>query len=342
MSQLRFLAILLALVTWAALLPPALAAGPDIEIRMGQTIVWTVPEGVDRVVVGDGNIIDVKPLPGQNQQLLISAKKPGYTNFLVWPSPTKDALGNVVQSPVRNYSIEVLTFRRPDMVAIRVKVLQVDHSNSGTTGIDWSHSVSWTESPPNAPFRLGLPQRESLLEAKLNMLVQKGRAKLLAQPTLLTMNDASASFLAGGEIPIPLILQNSASILWKPYGVRLDVQAQVEGADSIVLHVRPEVSSIDLTNGVQLQNISVPAIATRWTDTYMQVHSGQTIVLSGLMQDQKHEETSGIPILSSIPFLGELFQSHTTSVIHSELVFFLTPSIVTVPELMPENEYGTH
>lgn len=319
---------------------PALAAAPDITIRMGQTIVYTVPEGVERVAVGDGEVIDAKPLSGQNRDLLISAKKPGFTNILVWPAPARGPDGRVVQGPVRNYNIEVLTNRRPETVAVRVKVLEVSRADDGNTGVDWSDSVSWIEAPPNAPFRIGLPTRETLIEAKLNMLVQERKAKILAQPTLLTLSGASASFLAGGELPIPLILQNSVGIEWKPFGVKLSVTPRVEGADTIVLGVRPEVSRIDQLNAVKLPNISVPSISTRWTESYMQLRSGETIVLSGLMSDVDEETTSGIPLLSSIPFLGELFKTHQTRRDHTELVFLLTPTIVTTPNGMPELDYG--
>lgn len=319
---------------------PAHAAAPDIVIRMGQTIVYTVPEGVERVAVGDGEVIDAKPLPGQNRDLLISAKKPGFTNFLVWPSPTKGPDGRTIQGPVRNYNIEVLTNRRPETVAVRVKVLEVYRADDGKVGVDWSDSVSWIEAPPNAPFRVGLPTRETLIEAKLDMMVQQRKAKILAQPTLLTLNGASASFLAGGEIPIPLVLPNSVSIEWKPFGVKLSVTPRVEGNDTIVLGVRPEVSRIDRQNGVTLPGVSVPAISTRWTESYMQLRSGETIAMSGLLSDNDEETTTGIPLLSGIPFLGELFKTRETRRSHTELVFLLTPSIVTNANGMPELDYG--
>jgi Flp pilus assembly secretin CpaC len=321
---------------------PSLAVVPNIEIRMGQTIVYTVPEGVDRVVVGDGDIIDAKPIAGQNRDLLISAKKPGFTNLLVWPAPERGPDGHMIQAPVRNYNIEVLTYRRPEMIAVRVKVLEVQRVGHDKTGVDWSQSVSFMEAPPNAPFRIGLPQRSTLLEATLNMLVQDRKAKLLAQPTLLTMNGSSASFLAGGEIPVPLLTANNAAVEWKPYGVKLQVDARVEGTDSLVLKVRPEVSRIDAANGVKLQTISVPALATRWTETVMQLKSGQGVVISGLLEDDHDEVVSGLPLLSAIPLLGELFKSHDVNTTSSELVFFLTPSIVANPDDMPEKDYGTH
>lgn len=319
---------------------PARAAAPDIVIRMGQTIVYTVPEGVERVVVGDGEVIEAKPLSGQNRDLLINAKKPGFTNFLVWPSPSRGPDGRMLQGPVRNYNIEVLTNRRPETVAVRVKVVEVSRADDGKVGVDWSDSVSWIEAPPNAPFRIGLPTRETLIEAKLDMMVQQRKAKILAQPTLLSLNGASASFMAGGEIPIPLVLQNSVSIEWKPFGVKLSVTPRVEGSDTIVLAVRPEVSRIDRLNAVTLPGVSVPAISTRWTESYIQLRSGETIAMAGLLEDNDEETVTGIPLLSGIPFVGEVFKTRQTRRNHTELVFLLTPVIVTNPNAMPELDYG--
>lgn len=335
LTCLGFVALLL--VSWVA---PAQAIAPDIVIRMGQTIVYTVPEGVERVAVGDGEVLGVQQLGGQSRDLLISAKKPGFTNFLVWPSPVRGADGRMIQGPVRNYNIEVLTYRRPEMVAVRVKVLEVSRTDSGKTGVDWSDSVGWIEGPPNSPFRLGLPMRSSLIEAQLNMMVQNRKAKLLAQPTLVTMSGQSAKFLSGGEVPIPLLLRDSASIEWKSYGVKLDVEPRVEGADTMVLKVRPEVSRIDQINAIKLPNISVPAVATRWTETFMQIKSGESVVVSGLLSDEDEETVTGLPILSSIPFLGEAFKFRESRKNHTELVFLLTPTIVNNPQAMPENEYG--
>jgi Flp pilus assembly protein, secretin CpaC len=190
------------------------------------------------------------------------------------------------------------------------------------------------------PFRLGLPIRESFFEAQVNMLVQNQRARILAQPTLLTTNGASASFLAGGEIPIPLVTQNNVNILWKEFGVKLDVAPTVEGIDNIVLKVRPEVSSLDQAAGVKIGELNVPGIRTRWTETFMQVRSGESMVMSGLLNDQEVEQIDKLPFLAEIPVLGEFFKSRRTTKSRNELVFILTPTLVTQGQAQPEANYG--
>jgi Flp pilus assembly secretin CpaC len=327
----------LALVSPLAV-PPAIAAGPDISLRMGQTIVLTVPEGVDRVVTGDGEIVDVKPLPG-NRQLLVSARKPGVTNFLVWPSRARGG-GDDGDAPARNYQVEVTSFRRTESITIRARILEVLRGNDANVGFDWADGISWVEAPPNAPFRLGLPARSGVLDAKLNLLIQERKARLLAQPTLVTTSGQPARFLAGGEIPIPLILQNSISVEWKPYGVRLDIEPRLEGTDTIILKVRPEVSRIDQTNAIKLPNVTVPAVATRWTESTLQLRNGETVVLSALTLSDDQKAEQALPLLSSIPFLGELFKNHENKASTTELIFQITPTVAERQPLQPESGLG--
>jgi len=322
--------------------PPATvevrAAGPDISLRMGQTIVMTIPEGVERVVTGDGDIVDVKALPG-NRQLLVSARKPGVTNFLVWPARGRGH-DDVIEVQPRNYQVEVTSFRRTESITIRARILEILRGNDASVGLDWADGVSWVEAPPNAPFRLGLPARSGVLDAKLNLLVQERKARLLAQPTLVTTSGQPARFLAGGEIPIPLILQNSISVEWKPYGVRLDIEPRLEGSDTIILKVRPEVSRIDQTNAIKLPNVTVPAVATRWTESTLQLKNGETVVLSALTLSDDQQTEQGVPLLSAIPFLGELFKNHENKASTTELIFQITPTVAERQPLLPESGLG--
>lgn len=331
---LRLLSAILGLaLIWTAWAPSAQAIAPDVILRLSQATIFNVPGGVSRVVVGDGKIVEAKPI--SSREILLEAKSPGFTNILVWPVPV-----NGFQPPVLNYNVEVLASRRPETVAVRVRVLDVTRSDLGQLGVDWNDTLSFSEAPPNMPFRLGLPLRQSFFEAQVNMLVQNQKARILAQPTLLTTNGASASFLAGGEIPIPLVTQNSVNIQWKEFGVKLNVVPTVEGIDNIVLRVRPEVSSLDQAAGVKIGDLNVPGVRTRWTETFMQVRSGESMVMSGLLNDQETEQIDKFPLLGEIPVLGELFKSRRTTRIKNELVFILTPTLVTNAQAQPEANYG--
>lgn len=328
--SLAFVGLALFLASWAA---PAKAIAPDVILRLSQVTIFNVPGGVTRIAVGDGKIVEAKAI--SNREILLEAKSPGFTNILVWPQPV-----NGFQPPVLNYNVEVLASRRPETIAVRVRVLDVTRSDLGQLGVDWNDTLKFSEAPPNMPFRLGLPLRQSFFEAQVNMLLQNQKARILAQPTLLTTNGASASFLAGGEIPIPLVTQNNVTILWKDFGVKLEVAPTVEGIDNIVLKVRPEVSSLDQAAGVKIGDLNVPGIRTRWTETFMQVRSGESMVMSGLLNDQELEQIDKLPLLGDVPILGELFKSRRTTKTRNELVFILTPTLVTNGQAQPEANYG--
>ena len=328
----RLFILYLAVVAAVFVLPgPAAARAPDVVIPLGQTTVFTVPLGVTRVAIGDGAIASVSLIQdGTGRTLLIEARKPGLTNFLVWQN----------NGPVQNYLLEVLSSRRPESIAIRIKVLEVKSGEGSDIGIKWSEKLGFKEAPPDSPFRIGLPIRDSLLDATINMLLKDNQARLLAQPTLVTMNGREATFLAGGELPIIIQTANTVAVDWKPFGVRLKVTPNLEGVDDVILTLNPEVSGIDRLNEVKVGNISVPAIATRTATTTVSLKSGQSVVLAGLLKEESRVVTSRLPILGQIPILGALFTSTSTETDNTELVIVVSPTIVKNNEVKPESEYG--
>lgn len=330
----RFTAAAAVAATVAAVSPaPAFAQKPQIVVPLGQTTVVQAPEGVDRIVVGDSNIAEVVQLPG-GRDILINGKKPGFTNFLVF----------LPRGGFRDYKLEVLSNRRDETIAVRVQVLEVTERKTGNVGVRWSESVGIKEAAPSAPFKFGLPIRQDVLEARLNLLSQGRDVKLLAQPTLVIQNGKKASFLAGGELPIPLAQTTGAgvnySIEWKQFGIKLDVEPTLEGNDTITMALRPEVSSLDQENAVDLQQISLPSISTRWASTTVQLQSGESIVIAGLMRNEKFRVASKLPFLGDIPLVGYLFGSASYDERVSELVFVVSPQVITNNVVKPEQDYG--
>lgn len=312
---------------------PALAQRPDISIPLGQTTIVTAPDGVERLVVGDSNIADVVALPG-GKEILVNAKKAGFTNFLVFPS----------RGPVRAYRLEVIATARDESIAVRIQVLEVTERKLGQVGMRWNDKLGFVEAMPNAPFRFGLPVRADVLSATLNTLAQERDIRVLAQPTLVIQNGKKGEFLAGGQIPVPLLQATAGgaayTVEWKEYGVRLEVAPHLEGNDAITLALRPEVSTIDQENAVQLKDLSVPGLATRWAKTEVQIPSGESLVIAGLLRKEKIRTASKLPWLGDIPLLGYLFGSANYDERVSELVFIVTPTIVNRNVVKPESDYG--
>lgn len=331
----RTLAAAIAATSVVLVAPAAHAAKPDIVIPRGQTTVFSVPEGVDRVVVGDATVAEVVVLPGQNRDILINAKTPGFTNFLVWSSRG---------GPPRSYKLEVLSASRDETIAVRIEVLEVTNRKTGNVGVRWNDQLGFAEATPNAPFRFGLPVRTEVLAAQLKMLSQDRDVRILARPTLVAQSGKKASFLAGGELPIPIIQSSggalSYSVDWKQFGIKLDVAPRLEASDTITMDLRPEVSNVDQENAVSFQNLQVPAIATRWAQTSVTLSNGESVVIAGLLRTEKFRVSSKVPWVGDIPLLGYMFGSAQYDERTSELVFVVTPTVVVNNQVVPEQNYG--
>jgi pilus assembly protein CpaC len=172
-------------------------------------------------------------------------------------------------------------------------------------------------------------------DLNLGVLIQnlqtRGLLQILAEPNLVATNGKEASFLAGGEFPIP-IAQSGAnsggiSVMFREYGIRLAFLPVITANNTIKLHVRPEVSTIDTANGVTTAGFSIPALSTRRMDTDIELGPGQSFVIGGLIDDRVMESLFRIPGLSNIPILGALFKSRSLSKTKTELVVVVTPEI---------------
>jgi pilus assembly protein CpaC len=162
------------------------------------------------------------------------------------------------------------------------------------------------------------------LSAQLNLLEQEGRASVLAEPQLTARNGAKASFLAGGEFPYSVSNVNGVTIIFKPYGIKLDISPKVDRNGVVRATIQAEVSSIDGS----VTAAGGPALLTRRTDTEFNVRAGETIVLSGLLQRVTSTDVDKVPLLGDIPGIGALFRSKRFQNKETELVLFVTPTVV--------------
>ncbi len=175
------------------------------------------------------------------------------------------------------------------------------------------------------------------LGAMIRVLQTRGLFQSLAEPNLVAESGKEASFLAGGEIPVP-IAQGSGnnvaiSVQYKEFGIRLTFTPVVNG-DRIHLKVRPEVSSLDFNNAVTLQGFRIPAFNTRRTETELELRNGQTFAIAGLLNSTMMESVQKVPGLGDIPILGYLFRSKAAQKQRTELVVMITP------EILPNNSPG--
>jgi pilus assembly protein CpaC len=162
------------------------------------------------------------------------------------------------------------------------------------------------------------------LNAQLTALEQNGTASILAEPQLSSRSGYRASFLAGGEFPYSISNANGTTVVFKPYGIKLDIEPRVGRNGVIRAQIDSEVSSIDGT----VTSVGGPALLTRRTRTEFNVQAGQTIVLSGLLQRTSSNDVDKVPLLGDLPVLGALFRSKRFQNKETELVVFVTPTII--------------
>jgi pilus assembly protein CpaC len=172
------------------------------------------------------------------------------------------------------------------------------------------------------------------LGALIQALESRNLLQTLDEPTLITSNGKEASFLVGGEFPIP-VLQGGANsgavtIQFREYGVRLTFTPNITGNNNIRLHVKPEVSALDYTNALSFNGFTIPALSSRKMETNIELGEGQSFVIAGLIDKQVTETFSKIPVLSSLPILGNLFKSREFDRNDTELIVMVTPEI-TMP-----------
>lgn len=174
-----------------------------------------------------------------------------------------------------------------------------------------------------------LPSGALNWRANLDLLQSNGMARVLAEPTLVALSGQSASFLAGGELPIlePQGL-GTTTVTFKPFGIGLTVTPTVLSPDRIALKVAPEASDLDYTSGVSYNGIQVPSITTRRADTTVELGDGESFVIGGLVSSTLNSTVNKIPLLGDLPVIGSFFRNMDYRKQDKELVIVVTPRLV--------------
>lgn len=250
--------------------------------------------------------------------------------------------------PADGKVIDRLTPETTSQIDVKVYVLEVDRTALDQLGVrlqnavpDPSHPGFYNLGDPLFPaletaataghlFNIGAFYRTTVLAPTLDLIMRTGHAKLLSAPDLVTMPGRQATFLVGGEIPIPYASGiGQISIQYKEFGVRLQMTPTVLGSGGIETKIAPEVSDLDYQNAVQISGFLIPALKTSRLSTDVITRDGESIVMGGLMRRIEQRALDKIPLLSSIPVLGKLFRSNRYQKAETDVVFVMTPRIVT-------------
>jgi pilus assembly protein CpaC len=171
------------------------------------------------------------------------------------------------------------------------------------------------------------------LGATIKALETRGLFELLAEPNVLAINGKQASFLAGGEFPYPILQGGgggigTVTVAFREFGVRINFLPVITPRGTVRLEVAPEVSALDFTAGLNIQGFTVPGLSTRRVQTEIELEAGQSFAIGGLLDRRLTETIEKVPLLSSIPLLGKLFQSRSVNKQNNELIVIVTPEIV--------------
>src|SRR5688500_8016604 len=250
---------------------------------------------------------------------------------------------NMLQSPVTNMSQVQLSIRVAEVSRNKLREMGSSFATSGpqTSGIaSGGGPATLGESTlpglvtefAGSALNLFLFNKSLGTAAYIHALKTSGALRALAEPNLIAMNGQQASFLAGGEFPIPVVQGggngNSVSVQFKEYGVRLNFNPTIIDEDHIRLELEPEVSTIDFANGVRFNGFVIPALRTRRARTGVELRDGQSFALAGLLDNNETKSISKIPLLGDIPVLGNLFKSASFQKQETELMFIITAELV--------------
>jgi len=180
---------------------------------------------------------------------------------------------------------------------------------------------------PSSTLYFGLPRAQ--MELFLQAMAENNLVKVLAEPNLVAISGQQAEFLAGGELPVPVPNENGIAIMYREYGVRLRFQPVVQAGQMIRLNVTSEVSEPDFTNAVQIAGYVVPGIHKRIAQTVVEIGSGQTFAIAGLLSESVRGVSNRVPGAGDIPILGALFRSVRYERSETELVIMITPDMVS-------------
>ncbi|MFN4328699.1 MAG: type II and III secretion system protein family protein [Limnobacter sp.] len=280
-------------------------------------------------------IKDLK-LDTQGQVLTLSGSTPDVRSY----QQGRESLTRATQGQAPAELIDQATLQTSGTVQVDVKVVEFTRSELQRLGLNLSGNFRGGEfiyqianpltsnSVANA-FGLSLSNRAGDLTASLNILQADGYAKVLAEPSLIAQSGQEASFLAGGEIPIPVPSGNGTiGIQYKNFGIGLTFRPTILSNKTIALSVSPEVSDLDFSRGTSIQGILVPAILTRRANTTVELGENQSFVIGGLISRNIIANASRLPWLSELPILGAFFKGNTYSREDKELLIIVTPRFV--------------
>lgn len=252
--------------------------------------------------------------------------------------------------------IDLLEMEHPSQIRLEAQIIEINSDYTKNLGIQyWSQTPGANSSSgnstgnPNNDITVGtaglfyggedfsssrkhggwLGSHVANVNVTLQALINEGKARILSRPSITTMSGKTANILIGGRIPIPVSDGNgNVSIDWHEYGVKLKIEPVVDSEDKITSKVHAEVSTLDYSHGVKIDSFSVPGIATREAESEVNVRSGMTMAIGGLINSEDAKIVSKIPLLGDLPIIGRFFRHTSNTRDKREVIILITPTLV--------------
>lgn len=262
--------------------------------------------------------------------------------------------------------IDLLEMEHPSQIRLEAQIIEINSDYTKNLGIQYwsqtpgsnSNSGSSTGNPNNnitvgtAGLFYGgedfsstrkhggwLGSHVANVNVTLQALINEGKARILSRPSITTMSGKTANILIGGRIPIPVSDGNgNVSIDWHEYGMKLNIEPVVDSEDKITSKVHAEVSTLDYSHGVKIDSFSVPGIATREAESEVNVRSGMTMAIGGLINSEDAKIVSKIPLLGDLPIIGRFFRHTSNTRDKREVIILITPTLVADDTPVPMSQ----
>ncbi|VBB09900.1 bacterial general secretion pathway protein d signature [Lucifera butyrica] len=250
--------------------------------------------------------------------------------------------------------VNLLELTRPTQIKIEAKIIEINREKIKNLGIQWGNGGTSSEAFSPGGFFLGQSAANSVvsgnvlgglgtysdINAQLNALIKDSLARVLSQPNIVTLSGDKASIMVGGQIPVPVSDQNGQiTVEWKDYGIKLNIEPEVNAEGLIHSKVTAEVSSMDWNSPYKIpisKDLSIPPIKMRKAETAIALSSGQTMAIGGLIASDMTKDMYKVPLLGDLPILGQLFRSTSFDRNETELLILLTPTIIDPATYVPQ------
>ena len=245
-----------------------------------------------------------------------------------------------------NNVVDLMDLTHPTQVRLEAQIIEINADDEKNLGIQfWTPALGDStdeQGPVNQIFAgedfvnsrggtLGwLGRHVSNINATVQALVSNGKAKILSRPSITTMSGQKADILIGGRIPIPTADgDGKISVDWREYGVRLNIEPVVDAENKITSKVHAEVSTLDYGHGVTQNGFVVPALASREADAVINVRSGMTMAIGGLLNSEDSKTVTKVPLLGDLPIIGQFFRHTSNTRDKREMIILITPTLVS-------------